>query len=249
MTNREGSTPRASASLRMVETCGSAWLRSMRTKVAGVIPALAARSTCVNAREIRNPFTFFPTYTTARIVPIAPPSVCVLPVVSLTPAREEIYLNLLKTIDKVYERCYDGGVGKKKSLGGSLATRPRDSRPKGANPMAEATIPKTRAQRGLALYRERGGEIVVYLDGTYGVPSRTVEGVIYHVDLEAGICECKDATKGGHTCLHSVAAEAKRAEIARKEAPGHRVRRRCSTLPPMAVRSRMARDFLARMGA
>ena len=112
--------------------------------------------------------------------------------------------------------------------------------------MAETTIPKTRAERGLALYRERGGEIVVYLDGTYGVPSRSVEGVIYHVDVERGTCECPDSACRKATCLHMVAAEAKRAEIPRKEAPRPIRRKRCSSVPPMAVRSRMARDFLAR---
>ena len=104
----------------------------------------------------------------------------------------------------------------------------------------------TRAQRGLALYRDRGGEIVVYVDGAYGVPSRTEEGVLYHVDLEAGTCECPDATCRKVSCLHMVAAEAKRIGLARKS-PARR-RRRCSA-PPMAVRGRMARDFLARMGA
>ena len=102
--------------------------------------------------------------------------------------------------------------------------------------------------RGLSLYRERGEEIVTYLDGTYGVPSRTEEGGLYVVDLEAGTCDCPDSTYGGHTCLHSVAAEAKRREAARKTAPKPTARKRCSA-PPMAVRSKMARDFLSRMGA
>ena len=113
-------------------------------------------------------------------------------------------------------------------------------------PQQEAEGITTRAQRGLALYRDRGDEIVVYLDGTYGVPSRTQEGVLYHVDLEAGTCECPDATCRKVSCLHMVAAEAKRVGLARKS-PARR-RRRCSA-PPMAVRGRMARDFLARMGA
>ena len=98
----------------------------------------------------------------------------------------------------------------------------------------------------MTLYRERGSEIVVYLDGTCGVPSRTEEDVLYHVDLEAGTCECPDAICRKVSCLHMVAAEAKRIGLARKS-PAPR-RRRCSA-PPMAVRSKMARDFLARMGA
>ena len=103
--------------------------------------------------------------------------------------------------------------------------------------------------RGLRLHRERGSEIVTYLDGTYGVPSRTEEGVLYVVDLDAETCECPDkACRKDVTCLHAVAAEAKRREAARKAAPKPPARKRCSA-PPMAVRSKMARDFLSRMGA
>ncbi len=104
----------------------------------------------------------------------------------------------------------------------------------------------TRAQRGLALYRERGGEIVRYPStGEYGVPSNSEEGVIYHVDLDRGTCECPDNAYGKNTCMHQVAAEAKRIGLGRKAAPKVPARRRCSA-PPMAVRSRMARDFLKR---
>ncbi len=103
---------------------------------------------------------------------------------------------------------------------------------------------ETRAMRGLSLYRDRGDEIVVYpTTGEYGVPSRTEEGVLYVVDLDAETCSCPDSSKGKHTCLHLVAAEAKRREIAHKEAPKPPARKRCSA-PPMAVRSKMARDFL-----
>lgn len=107
---------------------------------------------------------------------------------------------------------------------------------------------ETRAMRGLQLHRERGSEIVFYLDGTYGVPSRTEEGVLYVTDLDHETCECPDSTYGKHTCLHLVAAEAKRREAARKKAPKPPARKRCSA-PPMAVHSKMARDFLKRMGA
>ena len=105
---------------------------------------------------------------------------------------------------------------------------------------------ETRAMRGLALYRHRSDEIVVYLDGTFGVPSRTEEGGLYVVDLGRETCDCPDAKYGGHVCLHAVAAEAKRREIVRRDAPKPPARRRCSSLPPMAVRSRTAREFLAR---
>ena len=114
--------------------------------------------------------------------------------------------------------------------------------------LPERLKPETRAARGLQLYRERGGEIVFYpTTGEYGVPSSSVEGELYHVNLEAGTCECPDATCRGAICMHLVASEAKRIGLARKS-PTPR-RSRCSSLPPMAVRSRMARDFLARMGA
>ncbi len=107
---------------------------------------------------------------------------------------------------------------------------------------------ETRAMRGLRLFRERGDEIVVYpTTGEYGVPSRTEDGVFYRVDLDAETCECPDSSKGKHTCLHLVAAEAKRREAARKIAPEPRPQRRNSA-PPRAVRVQMARTFLNRMG-
>lgn len=71
--------------------------------------------------------------------------------------------------------------------------------------------PKTRELRGLALFRERGEEIVAYTDGTYGVPSRTRCGVIYHVDLDGQGCECADRV---FPCQHGFAAELKHARIA-----------------------------------
>lgn len=114
--------------------------------------------------------------------------------------------------------------------------------------LPERLKPETRAQRGLALYRERENEIVFYpTTGEYGVPSRTEEGELYVVDLEEGSCSCPDATCRKVSCLHMVAAEAKRVGLARKAAAPRRSR--CSSLPPMAVRSKTARDFLARTGA
>ena len=77
---------------------------------------------------------------------------------------------------------------------------------------------ETRAMRGLMLYRHRGDEIVAYLDGTYGVPSRTEEDAIYHVDLDRGdgVCECMDHACRGLVCLHVFCAMLKRAEIRRR---------------------------------
>lgn len=83
--------------------------------------------------------------------------------------------------------------------------------------MPTTSLPESRATRGLALFRERGGEIVSYVDGTFGVPSRTEDGVIYLVDLlGAETCSCPDRTPDTEACLHMVAAEAKRAEMLRE---------------------------------
>lgn len=108
---------------------------------------------------------------------------------------------------------------------------------------------ETRAMRGLQLYRDRGDEIVTYpTTGEYGVPSRTEPGELYVVDLDRETCECASYRYSGGACLHLVAAEMKRREAARKKAPKPAAGRRCSA-PPMAVRSKMARDFMSRMGA
>ena len=84
--------------------------------------------------------------------------------------------------------------------------------------------------RGLGLFRDRGTEIVTYLDGTFGVPSRTEPDVIYHVDLERGTCECFDHLYRGTICLHIFAAMIFRAKALAKRM--RRVagspRRRCS---------------------
>lgn len=60
----------------------------------------------------------------------------------------------------------------------------------------------TRAMRGLALYRDRGDEIVTYLDGTMGVPSATEEGVLYVVDLAEESCDCPSYRYSGKPCKH-----------------------------------------------
>lgn len=77
----------------------------------------------------------------------------------------------------------------------------------------EAQGKESRAQRGLQLFRERGSEIVVYLDGTYGVPSRTEEDLVYHVDLKIETCECRDFEIRRVSCLHQFAAMMKRARM------------------------------------
>jgi hypothetical protein len=70
----------------------------------------------------------------------------------------------------------------------------------------------TQGEAGVRLYRERGDEIVVYVDRTYGVPSRSEEGVLRNVDLLAGECECPHQRFRGGICAHMVAAEMKAAE-------------------------------------
>jgi hypothetical protein len=65
---------------------------------------------------------------------------------------------------------------------------------------------ETRAMRGLQLFRRRGAEITVYLDGTYGVPSKSEESLVYCVDLEAETCECPDHEYKRVTCCHQYAA-------------------------------------------
>ena len=71
---------------------------------------------------------------------------------------------------------------------------------------------ETRGEAGVRLYRERGGEIVYYLDGTFGVPSRSEEGLIRVVALADAACDCPDHSRRGRVCAHLVAAEMKHAE-------------------------------------
>jgi SWIM zinc finger len=65
--------------------------------------------------------------------------------------------------------------------------------------------PSTREQRGLELYRERGDEIQLLGENTFGVPSCTGRGlyeVRYGGDVES--CSCPDY-EFGHTCKHLLA--------------------------------------------
>ena len=67
-----------------------------------------------------------------------------------------------------------------------------------------------RARRGLRLFRERGGEIVLYpVTGEFGVPSESEEGVLYVVSLERGTCSCEDRPPKGEFCKHRIAARLK----------------------------------------
>jgi uncharacterized Zn finger protein len=70
----------------------------------------------------------------------------------------------------------------------------------------------TQGEAGVRLYRERGDEIVVYVDGTFGVPSRSEAEVLRNVDLLAGTCECPHQKFRGGICAHMVAVEMKAAE-------------------------------------
>lgn len=89
---------------------------------------------------------------------------------------------------------------------------------------------ETRAMRGLQLFRERGTEIVLYISGGYGVPSRTEPDALYHVDLDQADpherCDCPDAKYGGNTCLHQIFVEAHLAAKRRAASPA-RSGRRC----------------------
>lgn len=79
---------------------------------------------------------------------------------------------------------------------------------------AKGSRGETRTQRGLQLFRAIGNEIAVYLDGTYSVPSKSEEGLVYHVDLEAETCECRDHEyrPSWGPCCHQVAATIYRAK-------------------------------------
>lgn len=86
------------------------------------------------------------------------------------------------------------------------------TRPEGGNPMADASVahPRgavldTREKRGIALFRERGGE-VRHLEGwTWDVPSCSGEGA-YVVDLREESCGCADRPPESKVCKHVVAA-------------------------------------------
>jgi hypothetical protein len=89
----------------------------------------------------------------------------------------------------------------------------RGSIPKTIGESGEVSAAITRRiQSAFRLFEERSSEIVAYLDGTYGVPSRSVADLLYHVDVDHGTCECPDQAKGGHHCAHLFCAEIARAK-------------------------------------
>ena len=73
---------------------------------------------------------------------------------------------------------------------------------------SKRTAPATRAARGIALHRERAGEITRTTAHTYRVPSCTGE-VSYLVYLDLRCCTCPDhrsAKSVGERCKHYHAA-------------------------------------------
>lgn len=79
----------------------------------------------------------------------------------------------------------------------------------------------TRHERGLALFRERGGEIRHMAGSVWSVPSCRGTGV-YLVDVEGGACTCPDTPPADEVCKHATATEIARA----KSAPCSGCRRR-----------------------
>ena len=78
--------------------------------------------------------------------------------------------------------------------------------------VAHPPTPDTRESRALALYRERGAEIVRTGPHTYLVPSCSGRGS-YAVDYEAESCDCPDARRHpGLNCKHLLAVAVKRAK-------------------------------------
>ena len=80
------------------------------------------------------------------------------------------------------------------------------------NTVAHPSTLDTRESRALALYRERGAEIVRIGPWTYEVPSCTGRGT-YAVDYAAESCDCPDARRHPElSCKHLLAVAVKRAK-------------------------------------
>ncbi len=78
--------------------------------------------------------------------------------------------------------------------------------------VAPPTLRDTREKRALALYRERGAEIVRTGPHTYEVPSCSGRGS-YAVDYEAESCDCPDARRHPElNCKHLLAVAVKMAK-------------------------------------
>jgi hypothetical protein len=74
-----------------------------------------------------------------------------------------------------------------------------------------APRPDTREIRALALYRERGAEIVRTGPWTYTVPSCTGTG-FWAVNYRAESCDCPDFLRRGVACKHVYAVGIHRAK-------------------------------------
>jgi len=89
----------------------------------------------------------------------------------------------------------------------------------------KAPRPDTRELRALALYRERGAEIVRTGPWTYTVPSCTGTG-FWAVNYRAESCDCPDARlHPGLNCKHVLAVAVKRAKRRGQSARNARRRR------------------------
>ena len=78
--------------------------------------------------------------------------------------------------------------------------------------VAPATRPDTRETRALALYRERGAEIVRTAPWMYNVPSCGGDG-FYVVNYRTESCECPDAVRHPDlNCKHLYAVGIHRAK-------------------------------------
>ncbi len=104
--------------------------------------------------------------------------------------------------------------------------------------LTEGRHPDTRELRALALYRERGRDIVLIGRDTYEVPSQDgtrVYEVVYGGEVET--CTCADHTYRGasFTCVHLLAVgacRAKRRGQSARHLPDHEKIRRDSAANP-----------------
>lgn len=80
-----------------------------------------------------------------------------------------------------------------------------DTKQSSANPRTTTT---TRAERGLALYRDQRGafERIDREREEYVIPSCSQRRVEYRVSLATGECECADHRRNGVLCKHFYAA-------------------------------------------
>ncbi len=92
---------------------------------------------------------------------------------------------------------------------------------------APARSPRTsREERGLALARERAGEIWRVGPWTWRVPSCSEEETVFIVALKPEHCPCEDFRRRQETCKHLYAAWTVKAKTARCSGCGERFYRR-----------------------